>query len=168
MPANAVVRHIVTFGRVLREVGVEVGPGRVADAPRRREGHDAVLRDRRHVDVVPELGIRGGARDLDVLRERVVAVGRQVRRVVLPVVAVLAEAEDVVVDPGLGRRERAVPVLVVVRDVLRADGVVDGCDRKHAQDHRDDHDRGEREATLVAGRAGGADAERRVHQLLES
>ena len=32
MPANAVVRHIVTFGRVLREVGVEVGPGRVADA----------------------------------------------------------------------------------------------------------------------------------------
>lgn len=32
MPANSVVRHIVTFGRVLREVGVEVGPGRVADA----------------------------------------------------------------------------------------------------------------------------------------
>ena len=34
MPANAVVRHIVTFGRVLREVGIEVGPGRVADALR--------------------------------------------------------------------------------------------------------------------------------------
>lgn len=34
MPADAVVRHIVTFGRVLREVGVEVGPGRVADALR--------------------------------------------------------------------------------------------------------------------------------------
>jgi uncharacterized protein with von Willebrand factor type A (vWA) domain len=32
VPADAVVRHIVTFGRVLREVGVEVGPGRVADA----------------------------------------------------------------------------------------------------------------------------------------
>jgi uncharacterized protein with von Willebrand factor type A (vWA) domain len=32
VPANAVVRHIVTFGRVLREGGVEVGPGRVADA----------------------------------------------------------------------------------------------------------------------------------------
>jgi uncharacterized protein with von Willebrand factor type A (vWA) domain len=29
---NAVVRHIVTFGRVLREAGLEVGPGRVADA----------------------------------------------------------------------------------------------------------------------------------------
>jgi uncharacterized protein with von Willebrand factor type A (vWA) domain len=39
VPANAVVRHIVTFGRVLREVGVEVGPGRVADA---LKGLDAV------------------------------------------------------------------------------------------------------------------------------
>ena len=28
------VRHVVTFGRVLREVGIEVGPGRVADAMR--------------------------------------------------------------------------------------------------------------------------------------
>ena len=28
------VRHVVTFGRVLREVGIEVGPGRVADAVR--------------------------------------------------------------------------------------------------------------------------------------
>ena len=32
MPADAVVRHVVTFGRVLREAGLEVGPGRVADA----------------------------------------------------------------------------------------------------------------------------------------
>ena len=29
---TAVVRHVVAFGRVLREVGLEVGPGRVADA----------------------------------------------------------------------------------------------------------------------------------------
>jgi uncharacterized protein with von Willebrand factor type A (vWA) domain len=36
---SAVVRHIVTFGRVLREAGVEVGPGRIADALR---GLDAV------------------------------------------------------------------------------------------------------------------------------
>ena len=43
VPANAVVRHIVTFGRVLREVGVEVGPGRVADALR---GLDAIELDR--------------------------------------------------------------------------------------------------------------------------
>ena len=30
--ADAVARHVVTFGRVLREAGLEVGPGRVADA----------------------------------------------------------------------------------------------------------------------------------------
>ena len=39
MLANAVTRHIVTFGRVLHEVGVEVGPGRIADA---LKGLDAV------------------------------------------------------------------------------------------------------------------------------
>lgn len=32
LPADAVVRHVVTFGRVLREAGLEVGPGRLADA----------------------------------------------------------------------------------------------------------------------------------------
>jgi uncharacterized protein with von Willebrand factor type A (vWA) domain len=37
--SSAVVRHIVTFGRVLREAGLEVGPGRVADA---LKGLDAV------------------------------------------------------------------------------------------------------------------------------
>jgi uncharacterized protein len=34
VPGSAIVRHVVTFGRVLREVGIEVGPGRVADAVR--------------------------------------------------------------------------------------------------------------------------------------
>lgn len=34
MPGTAIVRHVVTFGRVLREVGIEVGPGRVIDAVR--------------------------------------------------------------------------------------------------------------------------------------
>jgi uncharacterized protein len=29
---SAVVRHVVTFGRVLRQAGLEVGPGRIADA----------------------------------------------------------------------------------------------------------------------------------------
>jgi hypothetical protein len=29
---NAVLRHLVTFGRVLREAGLEVGPGRLSDA----------------------------------------------------------------------------------------------------------------------------------------
>ncbi len=37
--ADALVRHVVTFGRVLREVGIEVGPGRLEDALR---GLDAV------------------------------------------------------------------------------------------------------------------------------
>src|SRR5919108_3742984 len=32
MPGDAVVRHVVTFGRVLREAGLEVGPQRVQDA----------------------------------------------------------------------------------------------------------------------------------------
>ena len=34
MHGTAIVRHVVTFGRVLREVGIEVGPGRVVDAVR--------------------------------------------------------------------------------------------------------------------------------------
>lgn len=34
MHGSAIVRHVVTFGRVLREVGIEVGPGRVVDAVR--------------------------------------------------------------------------------------------------------------------------------------
>lgn len=43
MGDSAVVRHIVTFGRVLREAGLEVGPGRIADALR---GIDAVSLER--------------------------------------------------------------------------------------------------------------------------
>jgi uncharacterized protein with von Willebrand factor type A (vWA) domain len=33
-PGTAIVRHVVTFGRVLREAGIEVGPGRLVDAVR--------------------------------------------------------------------------------------------------------------------------------------
>ena len=32
MPADAFVRHVVTFGRVLREAGLEIGPRRLCDA----------------------------------------------------------------------------------------------------------------------------------------
>jgi uncharacterized protein with von Willebrand factor type A (vWA) domain len=39
MPGNALLSHVVTFGRVLREAGVEVGPRRLEDALR---GLDAV------------------------------------------------------------------------------------------------------------------------------
>jgi uncharacterized protein with von Willebrand factor type A (vWA) domain len=41
--SDALVRHVVTFGRVLREAGLEVGPGRVVDALR---ALDAVRLDR--------------------------------------------------------------------------------------------------------------------------
>ena len=34
MAESAVVEHVVTFGRVLRAAGLEVGPGRVSDALR--------------------------------------------------------------------------------------------------------------------------------------
>ena len=34
MTAGGLVAHVVTFGRVLREVGIEVGPGRLTDALR--------------------------------------------------------------------------------------------------------------------------------------
>ncbi|MGZ8688678.1 MAG: hypothetical protein ACXWZP_09655, partial [Gaiellaceae bacterium] len=40
MAGDAFVRHVVTFGRVLREVGLEVGPGRVADALRSLDAVD--------------------------------------------------------------------------------------------------------------------------------
>ena len=43
--ADAVVRHVVTFGRVLREVGLEVGPGRVADALRGLDAVDLTRQD---------------------------------------------------------------------------------------------------------------------------
>ena len=46
-PGDAVARKLVTFGRILREAGVEVGPGRLQDAMR---GLDAVdLADRGQV-----------------------------------------------------------------------------------------------------------------------
>jgi uncharacterized protein with von Willebrand factor type A (vWA) domain len=40
MQGTAIVRHVVTFGRVLREVGIEVGPGRVLDALRSLDAVD--------------------------------------------------------------------------------------------------------------------------------
>jgi uncharacterized protein with von Willebrand factor type A (vWA) domain len=42
---RAIVRHVVTFGRVLREGGLEIGPGRIADALRGLDQVDLTLRD---------------------------------------------------------------------------------------------------------------------------
>jgi uncharacterized protein with von Willebrand factor type A (vWA) domain len=45
VPGASIVRHVVTFGRVLREAGLEVGPGRVADAVRGLEAVDLTRED---------------------------------------------------------------------------------------------------------------------------
>ena len=45
MQGTAIVRHVVTFGRVLREVGIEVGPGRVEDAVRGLDAVDLTRQD---------------------------------------------------------------------------------------------------------------------------
>jgi uncharacterized protein with von Willebrand factor type A (vWA) domain len=47
-PGDAVVRKLVTFGRVLREAGVEVGPGRIQDALRALDEVDLRRRDEVH------------------------------------------------------------------------------------------------------------------------
>src|SRR5690242_3524895 len=43
--SDALVRHLVVFGRVLREAGLEVGPGRVQDALRGLDLIDLTRRD---------------------------------------------------------------------------------------------------------------------------
>ena len=45
LDADALVRQVVTFGRVLREAGLEVGPGRIADALSALEEVDIGRRD---------------------------------------------------------------------------------------------------------------------------
>jgi uncharacterized protein with von Willebrand factor type A (vWA) domain len=45
VPGSHIARHIVTFGRVLREAGLEVGPGRVSDALRGLDAVDLTRRD---------------------------------------------------------------------------------------------------------------------------
>ena len=64
--ADAVARHVVTFGRVLREAGLEVGPGRLADALTGLDLVDLVAPRRRLLDAAPDarlaLGGPGGVR----------------------------------------------------------------------------------------------------------
>jgi hypothetical protein len=42
---NAILGHVVTFGRVLREAGLEIGPGRVVDALRALDAVDLARQD---------------------------------------------------------------------------------------------------------------------------
>ena len=44
-PASGVVSHVVTFGRVLRQAGLEVGPGRIADGLSGLDHIDLTRRD---------------------------------------------------------------------------------------------------------------------------
>ncbi len=44
-PGSALVRHVVTFGRILWEAGLEVGPGRIADALRGLDSVDLTSQD---------------------------------------------------------------------------------------------------------------------------
>lgn len=43
--ADALLRHVVTFGRVLREAGIEVGSGRLEAALRGLDAVDLTSRD---------------------------------------------------------------------------------------------------------------------------
>ena len=43
--SEALTRHLVTFGRVLREAGLEVGPGRMEDALRGLDRVDITRQD---------------------------------------------------------------------------------------------------------------------------
>ncbi len=45
MPSDPLLSHVVTFGRVLREVGLEVGPGRLQDAVRALDAVDLAEQD---------------------------------------------------------------------------------------------------------------------------
>jgi uncharacterized protein with von Willebrand factor type A (vWA) domain len=45
VPGDALLRHVVTFGRVLHEAGVEIGPGRVQDALRGLDTVDLTSQD---------------------------------------------------------------------------------------------------------------------------
>src|SRR5215470_17694530 len=45
MPPDPLLSHVVTFGRVLREVGLEVGPGRLQDALRGLDEVDLTSQD---------------------------------------------------------------------------------------------------------------------------
>src|SRR5262249_27550230 len=63
-PGDAVTRKLVTFGRILREAGLEVGPGRVQDAMRGLSLVD--LADREQVYHALRCTLAPGHDDLDV------------------------------------------------------------------------------------------------------
>ena len=119
-------------------------PDHVAGLPRRREVDDAGRRGGGRVDAVAEelaVVVRAGYRNPR--GEGRVPVGWRVAGVVDPVVLVLVEVIEIVVDTGLGRGQRRLVVLVVTRERkllerLREDRERDQRHQHHDRD-RDDH-----------------------------
>ena len=61
---EALIRHVVTFGRVLREAGMEVGPGRVADALRGLDALDLTRQEDVYCSLRPTFVARRDDLDL--------------------------------------------------------------------------------------------------------
>ena len=112
---DAVVRKLVTFGRILREAGVEVGPGRIQDAlralGRRREADDDVVEG--------PLGVEHHRRER--ARARDALLREHARRYLLLVGRHLAQAEAVREAPRGVDREAEHP-LASARGVQREGG----------------------------------------------
>jgi uncharacterized protein with von Willebrand factor type A (vWA) domain len=99
---DAIVGHVVTFGRVLREAGLEIGPGRVTDALRALDAVDLARRDDVYfslrqtlVSRHDELAVFDRAFEAWFLRMPVLAPGRErPHEQVLQVVRPSEEGED--------------------------------------------------------------------------
>ena len=94
MHGNAIVRHVVTFGRVLREVGIEVGPGRIVDAVRGLDSVDLTRQEDVYFTLRQTLVSRHD--ELEHMR-------RQQSQGEIPRPAALAHAERRVDELGRGR-----------------------------------------------------------------
>jgi len=110
--ADALVRHVVTFGRVLREAGLEVGPGRIEDALRGLDVVDLGSRDDVYWTLRQTLVSK--ADDLDVfdrafaawfLRAPVVSTAERMPDAPPQIVKTVTTVRDVTAEPGEGDDE---------------------------------------------------------------
>ncbi len=118
---DAIVGHVVTFGRVLREAGLEIGPGRLTDALRALDAVDLASRDDVYfslrqtlVSRRDELAVFDRAFDAWFLREPVLAPARgEAAEPTLRVVEAAAEEpggegeepDEDLIDLGASRQE---------------------------------------------------------------
>ena len=105
--SEALTRHIVTFGRVLREAGMEVGPGRVSDALRGLDHLDITSPGGRLLGAAHDVrGAAGGPRDVRPRLRRLVPAPRRAasRRRARPTRARMHKsARRIRRDPQMGR-----------------------------------------------------------------